>query len=70
MSDQMKRIVLASRPDGAPTADNFRLEEGPVPTPGDGEVLVRVKYMSLDPYMRGRMAVSYTHLTLPTIYSV
>ena len=55
MSDQMKRIVLASRPDGAPTADNFRLEEGPVPTPGDGEVLVRIKYMSLDPYMRGRM---------------
>ena len=55
MSDQMKRIVLASRPDGAPTADNFRLEEAPVPTPGDGEVLVRVKYMSLDPYMRGWM---------------
>ncbi|WP_299557604.1 NADP-dependent oxidoreductase [uncultured Sulfitobacter sp.] len=55
MSDTMKQIVLASRPDGAPSADNFRLEEAAVPTPGDGEVLVRVHYMSLDPYMRGRM---------------
>ena len=56
MSDQMKRIVLASRPDGAPTTDNFRLEEGPVPTPGDGEVLVRVKYMSLDPHHGRRIS--------------
>ncbi len=55
MSDEMSRIVLASRPDGAPTPDNFRLETAPVPTPGDGEVMVRVHYMSLDPYMRGRM---------------
>jgi NADPH-dependent curcumin reductase len=55
MSDTMKQIVLASRPDGAPTPDNFRLEEHPVPTPAEGEVLVRVHYMSLDPYMRGRM---------------
>lgn len=55
MTDQMHRITLASRPDGAPTADNFKMESGPVPTPGEGEVLVRVHYMSLDPYMRGRM---------------
>ncbi len=55
MSDTMQQIVLASRPDGAPTPENFRLEEAPVPTPGEGEVLVRVHYMSLDPYMRGRM---------------
>ncbi|QUJ75264.1 NADP-dependent oxidoreductase [Sulfitobacter albidus] len=55
MTDQMQKIVLASRPDGAPTPDNFRLEEAAVPTPGAGEVLVRVHYMSLDPYMRGRM---------------
>jgi len=55
MTDMMKQIVLASRPDGAPTPENFRLEEHPVPTPGKGEVLVRVHYMSLDPYMRGRM---------------
>jgi len=55
MSEQMQRITLASRPDGAPEAGNFRLETGPAPTPGDGEVLMRVHYMSLDPYMRGRM---------------
>ena len=55
MSDTMKRIVLAKRPDGFPKDENFRLEEGAMPTPGEGEVLVAVKYMSLDPYMRGRM---------------
>ncbi|EAQ03834.1 NADP-dependent oxidoreductase, L4bD family protein [Pseudooceanicola batsensis HTCC2597] len=51
----MKHIVLAKRPEGAPTDENFRLEDAPVPEPGEGEVLVKVKYMSLDPYMRGRM---------------
>lgn len=55
MTDMMKQIVLASRPDGAPTPENFRLEEAAIPTPAEGEVLVRVHYMSLDPYMRGRM---------------
>ncbi len=55
MTDQMQRITLASRPTGAPTPENFKLETGPVPEPSDGEVLVRVHYMSLDPYMRGRM---------------
>ena len=55
MSDQMQQIVLASRPDGAPTDDNFRLETAAIPTPGDGEILVEVSHMSLDPYMRGRM---------------
>lgn len=55
MSDQMHHVALASRPDGAPTADNFRYEAKPMPTPGEGEVLVKVHYMSLDPYMRGRM---------------
>ncbi|PKN58185.1 MAG: NADP-dependent oxidoreductase [Deltaproteobacteria bacterium HGW-Deltaproteobacteria-14] len=51
-----RRIVLASRPTGAPTAANFRLEETPVPTPADGQVLLRTLYLSLDPYMRGRMS--------------
>lgn len=50
-----RRFVLASRPVGAPTVANFRLEEGPVPEPADGEVLLRTRYLSLDPYMRGRM---------------
>ena len=51
-----RRIVLASRPDGPPTADNFRLEELERPVPGAGEVLLRSIYLSLDPYMRGRMS--------------
>ncbi|SEO92867.1 hypothetical protein SAMN04490248_11662 [Salinihabitans flavidus] len=55
MTDTMQRIVLASRPEGAPAHVNFRLEDTPLPEPGDGEVLVRVHYLSLDPYMRGRM---------------
>jgi NADPH-dependent curcumin reductase CurA len=55
MTDQMHHIALASRPTGAPTPENFRYEAKPMPVPGDGEVLVKVHYMSLDPYMRGRM---------------
>ncbi len=50
-----KQWQLASRPSGEPTADNFRLVEAPVPELKDGEVLVRHHFMSLDPYMRGRM---------------
>ena len=55
MTDQMKCITLAARPVGAPKDSDFKLETRPLPTPGEGEVLVRVHYMSLDPYMRGRM---------------
>ncbi len=50
-----RRIVLASRPDGMVSIDNFRLEEVEVPEPLPGQVLVRQAVMSLDPYMRGRM---------------
>ena len=50
-----RRIVLARRPQGAPTAADFRLEELPRPAPGPGQVLLRTCYLSLDPYMRGRM---------------
>ena len=49
------QIVLASRPKGTPTSSNFRLEEGPIPVAEKGQVLVRTLYLSLDPYMRGRM---------------
>ena len=51
----VKQIVLASRPRGAPTAENFRLETVPMPTVPTGGLLLRVLYLSLDPYMRGRM---------------
>jgi NADPH-dependent curcumin reductase CurA len=50
-----RRIVLAQRPRGAPTPADFRLEEAPVPQPREGEVLLRTLWLSLDPYMRGRM---------------
>ena len=50
-----KRVVLASRPTGWVTEANFRLETAPVAKPKDGEILVRNLWLSLDPYMRGRM---------------
>lgn len=50
-----RRVVLHSRPLGAPTHDNFRLHESAIPSPGDGEVLLRTLWLSLDPYMRTRM---------------
>ncbi len=50
-----RRIVLAARPIGEPTDENFRLEESEIPAPAEGEALLRTVYLSLDPYMRGRM---------------
>jgi NADPH-dependent curcumin reductase CurA len=50
-----RRIVLAARPNGEPADTDFRLEEMDIPSPGDGQVLLRTLYLSLDPYMRGRM---------------
>lgn len=50
-----REIHLASRPDGWPTRENFRLVTTEVPTPGPGQVVVRNRFMSVDPYMRGRM---------------
>lgn len=55
MSDQNKQVLLVSRPAGEATEQNFRLTMTPVPSPGPGQVLVRNHYLSLDPYMRGRM---------------
>jgi NADPH-dependent curcumin reductase CurA len=55
MSDTYQRIVLASRPRGAATVDDFRLEEVPMPPLAEGQVRVRNHFLSLDPYMRGRM---------------
>ena len=56
MTNVMNRqILLASRPQGPVTENNFRLVEQPIPEPADGEVLIRNEWLSLDPYMRGRM---------------
>ena len=51
-----RRVLLASRPSGWVSEANFRIEEGPVPQPAQGEVLVKNLWLSLDPYMRGRMS--------------
>src|ERR1700736_4804090 len=50
-----RQIVLAARPQGKPRLTDFRLEESAIPTPTSGQLLLRVQYLSLDPYMRGRM---------------
>ncbi|RLP99864.1 NADP-dependent oxidoreductase [Micromonospora sp. BL1] len=55
MSGMSREIHLASRPEGWPTPENFRLVTTEVPTPGPGQVVVRNRFMSVDPYMRGRM---------------
>src|SRR5258708_1045698 len=56
-----RQILLKSRPDGAPGLDNFELVRSPVPEPADGEVLMRIRYLSLDPYLRGRMSAAKSY---------
>ncbi len=56
MHDQNLQCLLAERPTGWVEPRHFRFERSPIPTPGDGEVLVRNHWLSLDPYMRGRMS--------------
>ncbi|NBQ12906.1 MAG: NADP-dependent oxidoreductase, partial [Gammaproteobacteria bacterium] len=53
---QNTRITLAKRPEGMPVASDFAAERVSAPTPGPGEVLLKTLYLSLDPYMRGRMS--------------
>jgi NADPH-dependent curcumin reductase CurA len=57
-----QRIVMASRPEGWVTEDNFRLESAPMPRPAEGEVLVKNLWLSLDPYMRGRMSAQKSYV--------
>ncbi|MDB5515540.1 MAG: NADP-dependent oxidoreductase [Tardiphaga sp.] len=56
MPQSAKRVVLVSRPVGEPKATDFRIEDHATPTPGEGQVLLRTIWLSLDPYMRGRMS--------------
>ena len=56
-----QRIVLALRPRGEVVPENFRLESASLPEPGEGEVAVRNHFLSLDPYMRGRMSVAKSY---------
>jgi NADPH-dependent curcumin reductase CurA len=55
MPEINKQVTLAARPSGMPKPSDFKLVESPVPEPGPGEFLVRMLYVSVDPYMRGRM---------------
>jgi len=55
MAETNQRILLKARPEGRPGPEHFELAEAPRPSPGTGEVLVRHRFLSLDPYMRGRM---------------
>jgi NADPH-dependent curcumin reductase len=56
-----RQVLLKRHPTGMPTAGDFELAEGPVPDPSDGEVLVRGIYLSLDPYMRGRISAARSY---------
>jgi NADPH-dependent curcumin reductase len=57
------RVLLAARPSGEPRESDFRIEEMPVPAPGLGEMLLRTLWLSLDPYMRGRMSDAPSYAT-------
>ncbi|MFB6129740.1 MAG: NADP-dependent oxidoreductase [Salinigranum sp.] len=61
MRETNRQWVLAKRPTGTPGADTFELREGEVPEPGPGEVLVRTLFLSVDPYMRGRMSAAESY---------
>ncbi|GAA4395771.1 NADP-dependent oxidoreductase [Tsukamurella soli] len=65
MTAATTRIVLAKRPHGVPTDECFRFEEVQLPTLADGQVLLRIDYLSLDPYMRGRMNAAKSY-AMPT----
>jgi NADPH-dependent curcumin reductase CurA len=57
-----RRVVLASRPAGRVTESNFRIESAPLPSPAEGEILVKNLWLSLDPYMRGRMSEAKSYV--------
>lgn len=56
MTESNQQVLLRRRPNGTPVPDDFEVVETAVPTPGPGQVLVRARFLSLDPYMRGRMS--------------
>ncbi|MBM6582065.1 NADP-dependent oxidoreductase [Microvirga sp. BT689] len=70
MTEQNRQIVLASRPAARPSKDNFDLVRTPIPTPGEGQVLLKVRYLSLDPYMRGRMSAAKSYAAAVAIGQV
>jgi NADPH-dependent curcumin reductase CurA len=63
MPQSAKRVILVSRPVGEPRASDFRIEDYAPPAPGEGQVLLRTIWLSLDPYMRGRMSDGPSYAT-------
>jgi NADPH-dependent curcumin reductase CurA len=65
MENRNRQVLLKRRPTGAPTTADFEIADGPMPDPGEGEgeVLVRGIYLSLDPYMRGRISAALVRKT-------
>jgi hypothetical protein len=61
MTEHNLQVVLASRPVGRPSPDNFELVRTAVPKPAEGQVLLKIRYLSLDPYMRGRMSAAKSY---------
>jgi NADPH-dependent curcumin reductase len=61
VTEQNLQILLASRPVGHPSPDNFEFVQTPIPSPGEGQVLLKIRYLSLDPYMRGRMSAAKSY---------
>ena len=55
MQTDNRQFLLAERPNGAPTVETFNMITTTIPEPGEGELRIRTIYLSLDPYMRGRM---------------
>ena len=70
MSALNRQVLLASRPTGWVTPDNFRFVDVPVPVPAEGQVLVRNRFLSLDPYMRGRMDAAKSYAASVEIGSI
>lgn len=62
-SGMRQSIVLRRRPDGMPSMDDFEMAEEPIPTPAAGEVVTRTLYLSIDPYMRGRLSDRKSYAT-------
>ena len=63
MSQSAKRVVLVSRPVGEPKVSDFRIEDYALPAPGEGQVLLRTIWLSLDPYIRGRRSDGPSYAT-------
>ncbi|MGC2204184.1 MAG: NADP-dependent oxidoreductase, partial [Stellaceae bacterium] len=61
MDNRNRQVLLKRRPAGTPTSADFEIVDAPITEPGEGEALVRGIYLSLDPYMRGRMSAARSY---------